>query len=150
MKKRSVLPLFTICGVAATTLLTLSARATLHGSAARSNIAGQSHENSQRLHHTYALSLGLEKKLAARSSARLGLGSARLGSERLASLERAEPSLFSRLAKMPSRAKPARPGSRAGSRAEAKPSNQPKLPAASPPKLHSVMNFMPFSLLLHS
>ena len=47
MKKRSVLPLFTICAVAATTLLTLSARATLHGSAARSNIAGQSHENSR-------------------------------------------------------------------------------------------------------
>ena len=103
---------------------------------------------------TYAW-IGLEKKLAARSSARARcgsarLGAARLGSERLASLERAEPSLFSRLAKTPSRAEPARPGTRAGSRAEAKPSNQPKLPAASPPKLHSVMNFMPFSLLLHS
>ena len=38
-----------------------------------------------------------KKKLAARE--RIGLGS-----ERLASLERAEPSLFSRLAKIPSRA----------------------------------------------
>ena len=49
-----------------------------------------------------------KKKLAAREPAR-----ARSGSDRLVSLERAEPSLFSWLAKIPSRAEPARSGSRA-------------------------------------
>ena len=56
--------------------------------------------------------IGLEKKNS-RLVSRLGLAAARLGLERLASLERAEPSLFSRLAKIPSRADPARSGSRA-------------------------------------
>ena len=57
-------------------------------------------------------------KKSLRLASGLGLGAARLGSERLASLERAEPNLFFRLAKIPSRAEPARSGSRAGSRAE--------------------------------
>jgi hypothetical protein len=44
---------------------------------------------------------------------RLELGAARLGSERLASLERAEPSLFFELVFASSRAEPARSSSRA-------------------------------------
>jgi hypothetical protein len=52
--------------------------------------------------------LGLENKLEAREPARARSGSARLGSERLASLERAEPSPFFELVFAASQAEPAR------------------------------------------
>ena len=57
------------------------------------------------------LGVGLEK--SSRLASRLGLEVARLGSSQLASLMRAEPSLFLWLVKTPSRAEPARSGSRA-------------------------------------